>query len=253
MIEREGGVMLYFEFPLTPRFFLDSAKKDLAGKDTKGLVNALTNSKRAIDCQTDTFLNSIGYTSKGLEKQLNTAAIQSVNTYSNTPSLPLKFKVLESLGIVTPAIVDKVRQIRHNLEHEYRKPTARVVREAIDIASLFVSACEGAMNVFLHDVYFVKGRTAHPLFDEEVSATSVIIGFNDNPKARINVRFRNFSPWEVAEVTIPPTDPQYLALLRVLFSVRLEENIERDIILAATTSGFSLSGKKVKVKSIEYG
>ncbi len=251
-IEVDSGTILQYQFPLMPRFFLSSAKEDLAGKDARGLVNALTNAKRAIDCQTEIFLGSIGYSSKGLVKQLGDEVILSLQSYSHDPNQRLQFKVLESLGIVTSAIVEKVRRFRHGLEHEYRQPRYKDVRESIDIASLFVSACEGAMNAFLEDVHLCVGKTTHPLGNFEMPARQIGIALEDHPKPRIQIKYSNFDPWEHADVNLEPSAPEYLAFLRVLFAVRQKENIEKALGLAVETCGFSLAGKKLKVKSIDY-
>jgi len=52
------------EFPLDPKDFLTFAKKDFFAADTRGLVNALSNAKRAIDCQTDSILIALGFGKK---------------------------------------------------------------------------------------------------------------------------------------------------------------------------------------------
>ena len=251
-ISRDGGVILQFDFPLTPRFFLASAKEDLLGGGVRGTVNGLTNAKRAIDCQTDTFLSAIGFVSRGLEKQLGPSVIKSLHPYNSNPDQPLKFKILESLGIFTPAIVDEVRKIRHLLEHEYRKPTAKGVRNAIDVASLFVSACEGAMNAFLDDVSLIKGSAIHPYGGNQVPRERINIKLDNYRGMFIEISYSNISTWEQAEIRLTPTHPGYLAWLRVLFAVRLGEGIETSLETAALLSDFSLAGKKVKVKSIGY-
>jgi hypothetical protein len=67
-IEIADGETLNFQYSLTPKFFLNSAHDDLKEGSARGLVNALTNAKRAIDCQTDSFLSAIGFSPKGLDK-----------------------------------------------------------------------------------------------------------------------------------------------------------------------------------------
>ena len=40
-------------FNISPKDFLRFAKEDLKERDERGLINSITNSKRAIDCQID--------------------------------------------------------------------------------------------------------------------------------------------------------------------------------------------------------
>ena len=251
-IEHESGVILNFRYPLTPKFFLNSARDDLKDGSLRGRINALTNAKRAIDCQTDTFLSAIGYSPKGLEKQLGKTVIEGLRTFANSVGHPLKFLVLESLGIVTPAIVTRVRDIRHLLEHQYKKPSINAVNDAIDIAALYVSACQGAMSAFLEDVHLGYEKIPHPLGGEQVFERAIWISLDNDEPVHIKLHFYNFTSRERADITLFPNDPCYLALLRLLFAVRSEENIERAIAFAANSAGVAMTGGKVKVESIDY-
>lgn len=47
-------------FDLIPEGFLYFAKKDVQQNDERGIVNSISNSKRAIDCQFDRICHSIG-------------------------------------------------------------------------------------------------------------------------------------------------------------------------------------------------
>lgn len=253
-VKVEGGVILDFEYPLTPKFFLKSAKEDLKEGGARGLINALSNAKRAIDCQTDCFLSAIGYAPKNLDKQLGKDVIQSLNAFISNVEQPLKFRVLESLGIVTPAIVTRVRSIRNLLEHQYKKPLRRAVRDAIDIAALYISACEGAMGSFLEGVYFGTGEIKHPLINEMDFERRMRIDLeSDSDPIHINVHYVDFKIYEQIDLKFLPSDPCYLALLRVLFAVRSRESMEQAIVFAAKSSGFVLNGTKVQVKSVGYG
>ncbi|ARC83399.1 hypothetical protein U732_2316 [Clostridium argentinense CDC 2741] len=49
------------EFDIEPNDFLNFAKYDYKIKNKKGLVGALSNSKRAIDCQVDWIISYLGY------------------------------------------------------------------------------------------------------------------------------------------------------------------------------------------------
>lgn len=251
-IEITGGVILNFRYPLTPNFFLNSAKDDLKDGSARGLVNALTNAKRAIDCQTDSFLAAIGYSPKGLEKQLGKAVIEGLHGFTSNSDQPLKFLVLESLGIVTPLIVNRVRTIRHELEHQYKKPSTAAVRDAIDIASLYVSSCQGQMSPFLEDVHLGYGSFPHPYDGDLVLERSISISLNNNEPVYVDLHYLDIKRHENANIEFSPNDPHYLGLLRVLFAVRAEENIERAIAFAVESAGIQIEAGKIKIVSIDY-
>jgi hypothetical protein len=59
-----SGTRLDFEFDLDPGDFLRFAQQDFHSRDRRGLVNTLTNAKRAIDCQVEKFCACIGYQPK---------------------------------------------------------------------------------------------------------------------------------------------------------------------------------------------
>src|ERR1019366_719242 len=48
---REGSTELAFEFELMPDDYLRFAEEDVKARNKRGRVNAISNAKRAIDCQ----------------------------------------------------------------------------------------------------------------------------------------------------------------------------------------------------------
>lgn len=128
------------EFSISPDEFISFAKIDLLQPDKHGLVNALSNAKRAIACQTDTILNSL----VGIElKRLN---------------LPYKLQLLQEMGVVAPRILEKVNILRNFLEHEYELPERAKVEEAVDIAELFVAACSKPLRAFPEEMYIATNE-----------------------------------------------------------------------------------------------
>ena len=140
------GTGLFCDFAIKPTDFITFAKADFYAPDTRGLVNALSNAKRAIDCQADSFLDAIGIDPDAIDKQLGRDGMASIAFGKKSKDGPLKFRLLEALGVATPSIVGRMRTLRNLLEHEYRKPSRRSVSDAIDIAELFVQACSGRMK-----------------------------------------------------------------------------------------------------------
>lgn len=85
-----------------------------------GLVNALSNAKRAIDCQVTNILHGFGIS---IPKQF-----------------PTKLEKIASLGLVAPRIVKKIIRLRNLLEHEFHNPQLTEVDDAVDVATLFLEA-----------------------------------------------------------------------------------------------------------------
>lgn len=125
-----GWFKEFNEFEINQLEFLEFAKTDLKNNDKKGLINSLSNSKRAIDCQVDKILLFFGINPKKW----------------NLRYFPQKVGLLQEIGIITPRIVQKVIKTRNNLEHEYKCPEIEEVENAIDIATLFIDASNGRLK-----------------------------------------------------------------------------------------------------------
>jgi hypothetical protein len=255
VVTQEGGVILEHEYPLSAKSFLSFAREDMKAERPRGLINALSNAKRAIDCKTDSYLSALGFSPKTLGKQIGPAVVASLAQFSPELDRPLKFRVLESLGIVTTAIVNRVRKIRHMLEHEYKKPSPASVRDAIDIASLYVSALQGSMSSFLEDVHIEYGEVAHPYDGRPVAERSVtiqLINWRRRP-LYMEVSFLDFGKREEARLNVLPNDSNYLSLLRVLYAARARENVEAALRFAAMNSGFNIASKKIRIIDWQLG
>lgn len=106
--------------PVTPPEYLRFAEVDLAAGGSHGCVNALSNAKRAIDCQVTNILQGFGLS---IPKQF-----------------PAKLEKIASLGLVAPRIVKKIVRLRNLLEHEFNNPEISEVEDAVDVATLFLEA-----------------------------------------------------------------------------------------------------------------
>jgi hypothetical protein len=124
----DTGATLDLEFDIAPEDFLSFAEKDILEGDLRGLVNGLSNAKRAIDCQVEKLLACLGLPS--------------------ARSFPKKMELLAEIGVVAPRIVAKVVRARNYLEHEYRRPEREQVEDAVDVATLFVAALERSLAFF---------------------------------------------------------------------------------------------------------
>jgi hypothetical protein len=105
---------------VTPPEYLRYAEIDLNAGGSHGLVNALSNAKRAIDCQVTNILHGIGV--------------------SIPKTFPSKLEKISALGLVAPRIVNKIVRLRNLLEHEFHSPQLAEVEDAVDVAMLFLEA-----------------------------------------------------------------------------------------------------------------
>ena len=110
---------LFHQQEIWPEDFLDRAEADLEVGGDSAVLNAISNAKRAIHCQIDTALSAAGYEPAKWTMQR-------------------KLQRVASLGFVAPHILKRVADTRNVLEHEYRRPDIEQVREAVDLAMLFV-------------------------------------------------------------------------------------------------------------------
>lgn len=109
-------------FDISSNDFLKFAHYDLTAKYGHHLVNCLSNTKRAIESQLDCLLIGFGLSERA--KKWN---------------FPTKINYLNSIGVVSPNILNKINKKRNLLEHEYKNPSTEEVEDALDIATLFTT------------------------------------------------------------------------------------------------------------------
>lgn len=153
-------------FDITPRKFLKYAEYDLTAKYDHYLVNSLSNTKRAIDCQLDSLFIAFGLSEK-----------------SKDWHFPMKINYLNSIGIISPRILKKINKRRNLLEHEYKYPKEEEVEDALDVAELFIRYT---------NKYLIRAHTEIDLYydlEEETHFLNAILDWENN-KLCFNVRKR---------------------------------------------------------------
>ena len=136
--------------PIKPKEYLEFAERDIQGKDLRGAVNALSNSKRAIDCQVENIIASFG-----LPKKRN---------------FPERLELIQSLGLVAPRIVRKIVQTRNLIEHGYAHVGVADAEDAVDIATLFVEATNKIFqHSYMRSLYISDQSTYIELTSEEIA------------------------------------------------------------------------------------
>ena len=130
-------------FEIKPKNFIEFAKADLKSKSIRSLINALSNTKRALDCQLDGILYTLGYYKES--KKLRWNFID-------------KLEFLEKLNIVSPVFLKKINRNRNLLEHEFKCPEKEDVEEAIDITDFFIHHTDIHINKVVNECTFTLNK-----------------------------------------------------------------------------------------------
>ncbi len=248
-------------YPLNADEFLQFAKTDLLGSDTRGFINALTNAKRAIDCQADCCLSSIGFQADKLEKQLGSGNTAAVKSKATIKGVPFKFQMLEVMGIVTPTIVTKMRRLRNALEHEYRKPRRLEAQDAVDIAQLFLDASGGRMRNAVESFGLGSGLTERRGLEE--MSKEFHIKFECDPKIKFMITYWDGETLPIRktnkgiailpcrpspEIEVNPNDEGFIALLRLIWNLRWDRNCTVDLKEFLTDAGVKFPKSRLRVR-----
>jgi hypothetical protein len=110
-------------FQINSEDFINYAESDLVGNDDKNLVNALSNIKRAVDCQADLLLYRFGLLDKSKKEKWY---------------FPKKMQILNQIGVISPRILGKINKKRNLLEHDFNMLIKEDVEDALDIVILFI-------------------------------------------------------------------------------------------------------------------
>lgn len=127
------------DFDILPQEFLKYAEIDLTLNHDHKFINALSNSKRALDCQLDLLLLSFGFYKISQKKMWG---------------FPTKLDIIEKIGLLAPRILRKINKQRNLLEHQFVKPTQEQVEDMLDISMLFIASTDKFIMKFTPTVKF---------------------------------------------------------------------------------------------------
>jgi len=118
-------------YEIKPKDFLKFAEEDLEKDNLRASVNALSNIKRAIDCQVESLLYVFGFYKKAKKNDWNFLK---------------KMEILLKVGVVAPNILKKINTKRNKLEHDFKKPKRTEIEDFRDVALLFLSNTDCFIN-----------------------------------------------------------------------------------------------------------
>ena len=150
IIELDNGLETDKPFELSPRDFLRFAKSDLKQNDLKGNINALTNAKRAIDCQIDSALTTFGIDCKNIPETSN--EIIQFTEFTNE-DLAYKLKIIRALDFAPSGLISRTRTLRNKLEHNFQVPHRDEVKDAIELAEFFLLSLDSHLNLIENEFY----------------------------------------------------------------------------------------------------
>ncbi|WP_157883130.1 hypothetical protein [Acinetobacter lactucae] len=125
-------------FDITPDAYLYFAKTDLKQKDDRGLINALSNAKRAIDCLIENTLKNFNINLKKVPKAA-LSFCEDVLDEDNKSISPFSLRLFCALGLSPNLLVSEVRSLRNKIEHEFNIPEKQDVIRAYEVAELLVN------------------------------------------------------------------------------------------------------------------
>lgn len=206
ILEPDIGTSIGYRFKINPENFIDYANTDIKSTCTHGLVNALSNSKRAVDCQIDKLLCSLGI---GIKNR----------------NLPQKITILKELGIVAPKIISKLIKKRNYLEHRYICPKREEVEDAVDIAALFIEATNRKLQTFQES--FSIGNKNTMFFKNRKFRSIIYVSFDPDNKEFELRRYREGSL--IGCININSKKKEYLVLMRIILSFEEEKRSIKEV------------------------
>ena len=189
-----GSYLPVYEVDTDPYDFLVQAEKDYEMGGLSSEINSITNSKRAIHCQTDQAIYTLGYTPhRDYRKNID---------------------LLEKLGIVTPRILRKVSDSRNLLEHEYKKPSQEQILDALDLAYLYVYSIKPLIHNITGDFTLANG-------DEKIDDNNYrrhILFSTDERGSKLSCEIR------AIEITKIPDEKDLVGQRKLLKSMNIYSN-----------------------------
>lgn len=215
-------------FDISSKDFLRFAKEDLNDDSERGYINSITNSKRAIDCKIDETIELL----IGKSNNFNFNNNDFLKYFEFEADIKPKLKLIHSLNLAPTLILSKARNLRNKLEHIYQKPQKTEVKEALDVADLFLRSVNGRLGTVWTDfeIYDDKG-------DSELS-----FKFSDKKFDMKLTKAKKIESYQIDESYI-----EYFALLRLMLSIDDEIEVEETFKILLKQINHVIPSEKVKV------
>lgn len=138
----EGGGGIYPSLPkfeLHPDDYLGFAEdnlrnysaSELESKKISDLISCISNLKRALDCQIESFLHAYGIKNKLKGKNLSSKQ---------------KLDFINRIGIFSSRTIERFSLLRNKIEHEFLKPHVADIEALFDLVTAYVSLLKNAIH-----------------------------------------------------------------------------------------------------------
>jgi hypothetical protein len=244
LIPEGGSELQKSTFEISPKDFLRFAKQDLKEGNEKGFINSLTNSKRAIDCQVDNAMESLGIKSQNFNPEFK----EFVKLFDFEEDIPIKLKIIHSINLAPSLIISKTRTLRNKLEHIYQKPKLSEVKEALDVADLFIRSVEGKLYIVLTE-FFITDEKNHCEESGWKVFTNLDFSFNSEElNFKISLKEDRNSNKTIEDVVINAMDKEFCGLLGLMISNNDEVEVEDSLKALLKFIGHPIPSEKVSVE-----
>lgn len=197
--ERMSFTDLEFPFEIHAQHFLDIAEEDLLSNDLRGNINALTNAKRAIDCQVE--------------------AIIEVLSLKKARQFPVKLEKINEIGLVAPRVLKRLNKLRNELEHDFVSPSRDDVEDFIDVASLFIELSNGLFRMYAWQFAIYDKQTGG-------NKNGIQVNLNrDDNSMEVNMYKTN---GKVSTYIVKPGEDEYIPLVKLAIKTDWGDSIETD-------------------------
>lgn len=217
-------------FEIQPRDFLRYAKEDFNDGNERGKINSITNAKRAIDCQLDEVLVKLLRSSSDFKPSIR----DFIDDFEIEPETPFKLKLINALNLAPSILISKSRTLRNKLEHEYKKPNVNEVKEALEIADLFLRSVTAK---------FAMIWTDFEISDDKENEIKIQFDPNSN-----SFEFSVFKKNQLEKTYFIQSDNiEYFYFLRLMFSIDEEIEINKTIKGLLTQIGHQIPIEKINI------
>ena len=130
----EGSAGILPNFELGARDYLKYAELALKSRDSLSLINCVSNLKRAVDCQIDTFFSIINLYDSIKEKNLK---------------VERKLDFIERIGLFSARSLAKLNTIRNKMEHDYSIPDVVEIEFYFELVEALIRSLEMAVTLLM--------------------------------------------------------------------------------------------------------
>jgi len=238
VVEKDYGTRLGYDFDIDPHEFLSFAKSDRKEGGKRGKVNALSNAKRAIDSQIDRIFKSIGYDVGSLPPYFSEFVKEFCD--ENT-DIPFKLRIINAFGIAPGGVISDIRTLRNKTEHEYMMPTEVDVKNAVEIAELFLSATER----HLMTVWSFQISDTSRLNDNYISG--IYFGTSEPHKA-IKASYNNMQNLKIHTCRLKPMQLEHAIIMRMCLNIDQDKEVLKTLKYLLRKLNHPIPENKIKLR-----